>query len=630
MTNRRRSSFSRAALAAIALVTAGEARASPGWYDPDPLLASLRAPERAEVRKAFPRLDDLTLYDLDLALDLANARFSLREVVYFTNREPEALSDIVLRVYADSGNSQPLVTLRKGGCIDAECAVEATRVSAIRVRPRTALLPGRRLRIALELEGRLDRLKAERTSLLGQAMEAFAGASGAGHRHTVLVEAGGIGLLSNFYPVVARRARRSWVSSETKLIGDVTSDELAHVRARIRTPPEVRAETNGLPVSESVVLHARGQGKHAREKHIALACGRDFAVVAGAKLQSATRHSGDVVVSSHFLPENRKAGEHVLDVAADSLARFEQRFGRYPFTHFSVAEAPLAGAGGIEFSGMAVVASLMYEPSPFSGSSGLGELGQQLMGLLGQDNNGLRGLDLNRLFQQPASRRPVQAQSRKAASKASAGRDRGGLPDLLRSMREFVTAHEVAHQWWHGLIGSDSQADPFLDESLAQYSTLVYLEDRYGKARADQDANSNVKLGYLMMRTMGTPDGPVSRPAAKFPSSLAYAGLVYGKAPFFFHELRQKLGDRVFFERLRAYATRHRFRTARPDALLEAFAVGGRRQEVTTLARRWLEGAHGDEDIGGGGLLALLGRASGQSGPGFGLDFGSRAPAVRR
>jgi hypothetical protein len=273
------------------------------------------------------------------------------------------------------------------------------------------------------------------------------------------------------------------------------------------------------------------------------------------------------------------------------------------------------------------VASLLYEASPFSGSSGLGELGQQLMGLLGRDNNRLLGLDLNRLPQQTASKRPARAR-RHTASKGSAGRDRGEAPDLLLSMREFVTAHEVAHQWWHGLIGSDSQADPFLDESLAQYSALVYLEDRYGRTRADQEANTNVKLGYLMMRTLGTPDGPVSRPAAKFPSSLAYAGLVYGKAPFFFHELRQRLGDRVFFEGLRAYATRHRFRTARPDALLEAFSAGGRRQEVAELARRWLEGAHGDEDIGGGGLLALLGKTSGQSG--LGLDFGTRAPVPGR
>jgi hypothetical protein len=419
----------------------------------------------------------------------------------------------------------------------------------------------------------------------------------------VLVQGDGIALLSNFYPVLARREAGGWISSEAKAIGDVTSDELGHVRAKIRSPSEVRTQANGSPISESVVLHARGRGKHSREKQIVAACVRDFALVAGENLESVTRLASDVQVESHFSRGNRKAGEHVLDTASDSLARFEQRFGRYPYTHFSVAEAPLTGAGGIEFSGMAVVARLLYGGSAIADLGGLGALAKNFSRALGPRTRG---------------RRPI-----------SAGRKRS-LDDPLQSMREFVTTHEVAHQWWHGLIGSDSQQTPFLDESLAQYSTLVYLEDRYGKARAERDASMNVKLGYLMMRAMGTADGRVSRPAAEFPSSLAYAGLVYGKAPYFFHALRQSLGDRAFFERLRAYAERHRFRTARPEDLLDAFASGGRRREIDELARRWLERAHGDEDIGGGGLLALLGGTPNDAARAVGTGFGTRAVAPRR
>jgi hypothetical protein len=288
-----------------------------------------------------------------------------------------------------------------------------------------------------------------------------------------------------------------------------------------------------------------------------------------------------------------------------------------------VAEAPLAGAGGIEFSGMAVVAGLLYGGSPIGGAAGLAELAKQFSGMLGPNNQLLRGLDLSQLGRIGA--RPQALRPRRRDGAIASGRKRSSVDDPLNSMREFVTAHEVAHQWWHGLIGSDSQENPFLDESLAQYTTLVYLEDRYGKARAERDASMNVKLGYLMMRALGTPDGPVSRPAAEFPSSFAYAGLVYGKAPYFFHALRQSLGDRAFFDRLRAYAERHRFRTARPQDLLDALAMGGRRKEIDELARRWLERAHGDEDMGGGGLLALFGGAFGESGRASGP---SRRPGV--
>ncbi|HXJ96281.1 MAG TPA: M1 family aminopeptidase [Terriglobia bacterium] len=45
----------------------------------------------------------------------------------------------------------------------------------------------------------------------------------------------------------------------------------------------------------------------------------------------------------------------------------------------------------------------------------------------------------------------------------------------------FVTAHELAHQWWgHQLIGSDTQGSNMMSETLAEYSALKVLARRYG------------------------------------------------------------------------------------------------------------------------------------------------------
>jgi hypothetical protein len=45
----------------------------------------------------------------------------------------------------------------------------------------------------------------------------------------------------------------------------------------------------------------------------------------------------------------------------------------------------------------------------------------------------------------------------------------------------FVTAHELAHQWWgHQLLGSDTQGSNMMSESLAEYSALKVLEKKYG------------------------------------------------------------------------------------------------------------------------------------------------------
>ncbi|NIP83898.1 MAG: ABC transporter permease subunit, partial [Gemmatimonadetes bacterium] len=45
----------------------------------------------------------------------------------------------------------------------------------------------------------------------------------------------------------------------------------------------------------------------------------------------------------------------------------------------------------------------------------------------------------------------------------------------------YVTAHEIAHQWWaHQVIGANVQGATVLSETLAQYSALMVMEQEYG------------------------------------------------------------------------------------------------------------------------------------------------------
>ncbi len=41
----------------------------------------------------------------------------------------------------------------------------------------------------------------------------------------------------------------------------------------------------------------------------------------------------------------------------------------------------------------------------------------------------------------------------------------------------YVTIHETAHQWWYGVVGNDEVEDPWLDESLAEYSTSLFYRN---------------------------------------------------------------------------------------------------------------------------------------------------------
>jgi ABC-2 type transport system permease protein len=48
----------------------------------------------------------------------------------------------------------------------------------------------------------------------------------------------------------------------------------------------------------------------------------------------------------------------------------------------------------------------------------------------------------------------------------------------------YVTAHEIAHQWWaHQVIGGNVQGSTMIVETMAQYSALMVMEKEYGKAQ---------------------------------------------------------------------------------------------------------------------------------------------------
>jgi len=47
----------------------------------------------------------------------------------------------------------------------------------------------------------------------------------------------------------------------------------------------------------------------------------------------------------------------------------------------------------------------------------------------------------------------------------------------------YVTAHELAHQWWaHQVLGADVQGQTMIVETLAQYSALMVMKAKYGEA----------------------------------------------------------------------------------------------------------------------------------------------------
>lgn len=150
---------------------------------------------------------------------------------------------------------------------------------------------------------------------------------------------------------------------------------------------------------------------------------------------------------------------------------------------------------------------------------------------------------------------------------------------------EFITAHEVAHQWWYSLVGNDQVAEPWLDEGLTNFSTVYYYENVYGLDRARLAFDGYVAGRYLRVKANGQ-DAVVNQPVSAFTPEL-YSAIVYGKAAMFFQEVRAELGNETFLAVLRAYLADRRYGVARPeDWLRVAEQVSG--QDLHQLYSRWI------------------------------------------
>jgi len=133
---------------------------------------------------------------------------------------------------------------------------------------------------------------------------------------------------------------------------------------------------------------------------------------------------------------------------------------------------------------------------------------------------------------------------------------------------EWLTAHEVAHQWWFALVGSDQLNEPWLDEALTQYSTSLYYEKVYGADRAEGIRYSEFEQVRQSLIWRGR-DLPVGLAAREYPAEL-YWQVVYDKGALYFHTLRERVGDEAFFDILRTYYRRHQYRIATSASFLEA------------------------------------------------------------
>lgn len=123
----------------------------------------------------------------------------------------------------------------------------------------------------------------------------------------------------------------------------------------------------------------------------------------------------------------------------------------------------------------------------------------------------------------------------------------GDHPGGYRSRLVSLLAHEVAHQWWYGTVGNDQVREPWLDEALATYSSLLYYERVHPEL---------VEWWWDVEVDSYRPQGQIDRPIYAFMDGRTYLNAVYRRGALFIRDLRDRTGDEEFFAFMRDYYER--------------------------------------------------------------------------
>ena len=110
-----------------------------------------------------------------------------------------------------------------------------------------------------------------------------------------------------------------------------------------------------------------------------------------------------------------------------------------------------------------------------------------------------------------------------------------------------VIVHEIAHQWWYGLVGNNQIRTPWIDEGLAEYCTAVFFEThpQYGKT-LESIANQNrdsIKMFENIMDEYGVYyNRQMYRTTAEYRMPTEYTINTYARGMLMFYAISEMVG----------------------------------------------------------------------------------------
>lgn len=148
--------------------------------------------------------------------------------------------------------------------------------------------------------------------------------------------------------------------------------------------------------------------------------------------------------------------------------------------------------------------------------------------------------------------------------------------DLQGNEKTESIVHEIAHQWWYGLVGTNEVENGFIDESLAQYSVALFFDEnaKYGTTKTDylESLQKDLETFKEVYKITGKkPDMTVKRAIYDYSTTYEYTIVNYCYAPILLDEVQEIIGKDAFIDVLKGIVNDYAFKNIGYDEFISAF-----------------------------------------------------------
>lgn len=159
-----------------------------------------------------------------------------------------------------------------------------------------------------------------------------------------------------------------------------------------------------------------------------------------------------------------------------------------------------------------------------------------------------------------------------------------GLSRTAKAL-ETVIVHEVGHNWFYGILGSNERDHAWMDEGINSFYENKYIDEKYKNKPSGMSVNlgfatnffdiaalseENLRYQAYLLGARKGEDQPINHPSGEY-TPFNYFSIVYTKAALAFKYLETYLGEEKFSEIMHEYYQRFEFKHPQPDDIHKLF-----------------------------------------------------------